>query len=391
MEDDLQPKVIGIGEDILIELHRVLFVAGKEVHLDTLDTNLLQPSHLLASHAGVVHALFGCLGCVVLISVAVVPQQQAHALALCIAAQFLYPFVADVLVPASVYETVFVAHGCCEVDESHLVVVVDGVVLPDEPAPGVTSWAVVVFGLVERFHHVVGHRCLGDGLEGLAHGDGAPGGMSRQCESGIGCAHTVGFTLHGEGDAVAAFGIEVGEMASHIVAVHARLTDEHPESGVGFLLVFLVGIGNAEETGEGISLAIFRLHVHGIVGHIFLFVTGFGAHPSDHRVRLRTDERTGFFRQTERGGFSIDNETFQFPLLCELIPEGHIVVGHSEDDAHGPFLGIAEVEPQLVGLVMYLRGLRAPHAVGLVDGSCMLLLQGECLAEVAFVGRESQL
>ena len=35
MEDHLDTEIIGISQDILIELHHLLLVASEEVHLDT--------------------------------------------------------------------------------------------------------------------------------------------------------------------------------------------------------------------------------------------------------------------------------------------------------------------------------------------------------------------
>ena len=46
MEDDEQTEVVGVGEDILIELHHRLLVATKEIHLDTTNTDALHPCHL---------------------------------------------------------------------------------------------------------------------------------------------------------------------------------------------------------------------------------------------------------------------------------------------------------------------------------------------------------
>src|SRR5574344_1116657 len=57
MEYHLDTKVIGICQYVLIELHGVLLVASKEIHLYTLHTYAFQPSHLLASGEGSVHAL----------------------------------------------------------------------------------------------------------------------------------------------------------------------------------------------------------------------------------------------------------------------------------------------------------------------------------------------
>ena len=59
MEDDLNTKLIGIGQDILIDLHHSLLVATEEVNLDTQDAILLHPFHLLATGSRTVHLVQG--------------------------------------------------------------------------------------------------------------------------------------------------------------------------------------------------------------------------------------------------------------------------------------------------------------------------------------------
>ena len=133
VEDNLQTVAVGIEEYVLIELHGLLLVTAEEVDLDALHANLLQPRHLLVAGNGCRHAVAWCLWGVVLVAVGVVPQHQAHTLRLGILRQFLNLVTADALVPPVVHQTVLEAHLGGEVDELHLVVVVDGLVLPDEP------------------------------------------------------------------------------------------------------------------------------------------------------------------------------------------------------------------------------------------------------------------
>ena len=59
MEDTHDAEVVGIGEDVFIELHHRLLVATEEIDLDTKHTNLLHPLHLLTTLIGVVHNAFG--------------------------------------------------------------------------------------------------------------------------------------------------------------------------------------------------------------------------------------------------------------------------------------------------------------------------------------------
>ena len=46
MEDDKQTEIVGVGEDIFIELHHRLLVASEEIHFDTTNTDALHPCHL---------------------------------------------------------------------------------------------------------------------------------------------------------------------------------------------------------------------------------------------------------------------------------------------------------------------------------------------------------
>ena len=76
MEDTLDAIAIGIEEDILVELHRLLLVAAKEVHLDALYANALQPGHLTITCDAVVQTVARRLRRIVLVTIAVVPQHQ---------------------------------------------------------------------------------------------------------------------------------------------------------------------------------------------------------------------------------------------------------------------------------------------------------------------------
>ena len=65
MEDDLQTEVVGIGEDILVELHHGLLVATEEVDLDAQDAIFLHPCHLLATGSRLIHLALRRLGSIV--------------------------------------------------------------------------------------------------------------------------------------------------------------------------------------------------------------------------------------------------------------------------------------------------------------------------------------
>ena len=84
MEDDLKSIVIGIAEDILVELNRLLLVATEEINLYCLHTYLLHPRHVTLTGNRIAHNIARTLRCIVRRSIAVIPQHEAHTLALCI-------------------------------------------------------------------------------------------------------------------------------------------------------------------------------------------------------------------------------------------------------------------------------------------------------------------
>ena len=104
MEDNLQAIIVGIAEDILVKLHRLLLVATEEIHLDAYYTNLLHPSHLLLAGDGIVHDLTRSLGSIILETVGIVPEHQAYLLALCILTQLFDALSAYLLVPPVIYQ-----------------------------------------------------------------------------------------------------------------------------------------------------------------------------------------------------------------------------------------------------------------------------------------------
>ena len=99
VEDHQQPEVIGINQDILIQLHHLLFVATEEIHLDTTDASTLHPCHLLTAHQMVVHLTDRTLWSIVPGTVGVIPKEQSYATFLSVAGQFLYTIIADLLIP----------------------------------------------------------------------------------------------------------------------------------------------------------------------------------------------------------------------------------------------------------------------------------------------------
>ena len=102
VENHLQTEVIGIGENILVELHHGLFVTAEEVHLDTEDAVLLHPGHLLTTRTALVHLVLRTLRSIVPGAIGVVPQEQSHATLLAIACQLLHLLIAYLRVPEGI-------------------------------------------------------------------------------------------------------------------------------------------------------------------------------------------------------------------------------------------------------------------------------------------------
>ena len=69
VEDTLNAITISIYQDILIKLHGLLLVASKEVNLDALDTNLLQPLELTIASQRSIQTVAWSLWCIVPITI----------------------------------------------------------------------------------------------------------------------------------------------------------------------------------------------------------------------------------------------------------------------------------------------------------------------------------
>ena len=179
MEDHLQSEVVGIGEDILIELHHRLLVTAEEVHLDTQDAILLHPGHLLTAGTRLVHLTTRSLWGIVPVTVRVIPEEQAHALLPTVTGQFFHLLIANLRVPEGIHEHRTITHGSREVDIAFLFVEVTAGVHTDDPRPGALAIGIVLRSLVFRLYEVVGDGGLHDGLQRLTKGDCAPGGHGR--------------------------------------------------------------------------------------------------------------------------------------------------------------------------------------------------------------------
>ena len=139
VEDYLNPVVVGVREDSLVEAHSLLLVSGEEIHLYSSNAVGVQPSHLCLAANRVAHTMSGALRRVVPSAVAVIPDPGIHAPLLTIIEELFHALTADVLKPSAIDKTSFPAERCGEVDKCHLVFVVYACILPDYPRPSVAG------------------------------------------------------------------------------------------------------------------------------------------------------------------------------------------------------------------------------------------------------------
>ena len=276
--------------------------------------------------------------------------------------EFRDALTANLRVPPVVDETVLEAHGRGEIDELHLIVVIDGGVLPDEPAPGVAARLIVAGGLIERLDDIVADGGLDDGLQAVAKGDGAPGGLTGQGDAGEVGSEAVVLALVGIGHGVAHASLIVGEVGAAVVGAHARLGNQCP------------AIGQMEEGREDVAVTILRLHRHGCISRVAFLVRGLGLFPARLGTYLRRDKGGRAVGEVETAEFRDDARAFVLYLTDLLtgnqIAEGDIVVGDLEEHAERAAVLVLEVQRQGVGLVNGRRSLGAAHLIGLVDGAC---------------------
>ena len=216
MEDDLQAITVGIAQDVLIELHRLLLVASEEVNLDAYDTDTLHPAHLFLAGNTRTHTLTRSLWGIVFITVGTVPQHQVYTLRLRIFRQLRYLVATDTLVPPVIYQTVLKTHRCRQVDELHLIGIIDTLVLPDEPTPCVAPGLILLRRLIERFQDIVRDSGLDNGLQGLTNGDGAPRSRARHRDTSRCRSITIVLTLLRIGDGIACLFCIVTQMTACI-------------------------------------------------------------------------------------------------------------------------------------------------------------------------------
>ena len=355
MEDHLQAIIVGIAEDILIELHRLLLVATEEIHLDTYHANLLHPRHLLLAGDGIVHNLTRSLRSIILETIRIVPEHQAYLLALGILTQLFDALSAYLLVPPAIHQDGFITLSSSHIHHLHLVVIVNGIVLPDEPAPGIAGWLVSLTCLIQWLHYIVRDGGLYDRSQRRTHSDGTPGSFSRQWDTGIFGTDAIVLPLLREGDGIALARLVIRKTATWISARHTGFADQYPTV-----------VAHLEETWEGIAHTELRLHVHRSIRSIFLLIRWLGALPTGHRSNLRTEEGSGLLREIESAHLIIYNHRLRIILLrtAHLILVGDVVVAYMKMESHGILLAVEETDGSIHHILLDITLLDAGHLVG---------------------------
>ena len=296
--------------------------------------------------------------------------------------QLLYAVAPYLGVPQGIDKSVLIPHGCGEVNHLDLVVVVGSRVLPDNPAPGVAARLVVSGRLVKWLYDIVRDGGLDNGLEGIAYGDGAPGGVTfGQGDDRMAAALAFHLTGIGEGDGVALARLVVAEVRSDILAGGACLADKYPAV-----------ITDVEQTGERVTLAKSgRLGNWGI-GSVLLLIGRLGLCKSHHGLALRTDEAGSLLGEVEASGLLLDNGIATELALAfqQGVAESDIIVGYEESYRHGQTFLVLEAQVELVGNEVRRGGLGARHVVGAVHTALLAVLQGQPLGEIANVGFQSE-
>ena len=227
VEDHLDAEVIGVGQDILIQLHHLLLVAAEEVHLDAQDAVLLHPCHLLPSRSRLIHLAARSLRGIVPRAVRIIPQEQAYALLPSVSGQFLHLLIADLRIPESIHEHAAIAHGGREVDIPFLLVEITTGIHADDPRPRAFAIRIVFRSLVLRLHQVVRNRRLHDGSQRLTDCDRPPRRHCRQRHQRRHSPSAVHLLCQREPYFIGII-LLVHEPASYIASVCPRLRDQHP-------------------------------------------------------------------------------------------------------------------------------------------------------------------
>ena len=77
--------------------------------------------------------------------------------------------------------------------------------------------------------------------------------------------------------------------------------------------------------------------------------------------------------------------------LVKSIAESHVIIGHIEGNGHRLLLAIEISYVELVGMIIHMRNLSGTKVVAFINLCLTLLLKGQALAEVSYVGKETEL
>ena len=357
MEDDHDVMIVSIRKNLLIVTHRLLFVAAKEIDLDTLHADEVHPTHVLLTLDGVRHDVNRALLNVVPPTAGAVPQEHINTLTLSIFHQLFHLLTTDVCVPPVVNEHILEAHRLRKLDVLHLVVVVDGIVLPDYPAPSSLSKFIMMGGIVTRLHIVPGDSRFHNRLQRGAHRDSTPRGHARQRKSRLDGTVAVVLLWHRELKRVEPVTLHVGKTRSAVTGIDTSLRDECPS-----VLVVLVSSLHVKEAGERISVSVLAALVHRFVVAITLLITGFRALPTNHGIRLRREERGCLAGEIKARRLLHDTDgklllVATTWMIGNSVTERHIVVADTKIDVIRIALRILQGHHQLVGLYVHLTEL----------------------------------
>ena len=359
MEHHLQTMTVGIAQDILIELHGLLLVATEEVNLDSLHTNALQPAHLLFAGNGGVHTVTWSLRGIVPETVTVVPHQQMHPLALSIFRKLGDTLTTDILVPPVIHQAVLKAHGRSQVDKAHLIIVVDRVVLTNQPAPGIAPRLIISRSLIAGLYYIIADGSLEDGFQIVTQGDGAPRCFAWQGDSGKIIAKAVVLALIGISHSVAAPRLIVAQMTTAVATSHTRLAHQCPTSR------------QMEQRWEDIAMTILRGLIHGSVVRITLLIRRFGLFPTGFRSYLRRDKGGGTLREVKTCQLRENAHALVFTtfdgLSRHLITESDVMVRNLEHDAELHTILVLHIDIQCICLILSGRSLGATHLIVRID------------------------
>ena len=227
VEDHLDAEVIGVGQDILIQLHHLLLVAAEEVHLDAQDAVLLHPCHLLPSRSRLIHLAARSLRGIVPRAVRVIPQEQAYALLPSIPCQLLHLLITDLRIPERIHEHAAETHRRREINIPLLLIEITTGIHADDPRPRAFAIRIVFRSLVLRLHQVVRNRRLHDGSQRLTDCDRPPRCLGRQRHQRRHGSRAVHLLRQREPYFIGIIFL-VHEPASYIASVCPRLRDQHP-------------------------------------------------------------------------------------------------------------------------------------------------------------------